>query len=119
MPVILIIEDAKAIREEILDILRMENYEVLEASNGNEALSTIESHKPDLILSDIRMPVMDGFELLKALHKLKNKIPIIIMSAKAEKAENDKALALGAVDYLIKPCSPEDLILCFSKYLLI
>ena len=65
------------------------------------------------------MPVMDRFDLLKKLSKLKNKISVSVMTAKAESNETSKTLDLGAVDYLTKSCSPEDLISCVTKYIVI
>jgi two-component system sensor histidine kinase/response regulator len=109
---ILVIEDTFAIREEICDILRMEGFEVYEAENGKTGLELAVKIKPSLIISDILMPEIDGFQLITELknNALTNTIPIVLLTAKANKEAVKTGLEMGACKYLIKPVSPDDLI---------
>ena len=109
---IVIVEDTSAVREEISDILMMEGFDVYEANNGVEGLKQIKNIKPNLILTDIVMPEMNGFELYEAIQKDTgiNKIPVIFLSAKADKDAVERAKKLGSGDYIIKPVSPDKLI---------
>ncbi|RLD51286.1 MAG: response regulator [Bacteroidetes bacterium] len=109
---ILIVEDTAAVREEISDILMMEGFDVFEAKNGLDGLSQIKNINPNLILTDIVMPEMNGFELYEAIQKDTgiNKIPVIFLSAKADKDAVERAKKMGSGDYIIKPVSPDKLI---------
>jgi C4-dicarboxylate-specific signal transduction histidine kinase len=103
---ILIVDDFPA-SVRILANKLAEDYRVLTATSGSEALDIIHAEPPDLILLDIMMPVMDGYELCRLLkqdEKFRN-IPVIFVTARAEEEDEEKGLALGAVDYLIKPVS--------------
>jgi len=103
---ILIIDDIPASVKTLATKLE-EDYLVLTAANGPEALDIIHAEPPDLILLDIMMPFMDGYELCRLLkqdEKLHN-IPVIFVTARAEEEDQAKGLALGAVDYLVKPVS--------------
>lgn len=116
MKKILIVEDTDQIREEVKDILLMEGYQVLEAINGRDALDKINKQLPDLVITDVLMPEMDGFELLEELNKNnKIKVPVIVLSARADSKDKEKGISLGAIDYLVKPCSPEILIDAVEK----
>jgi len=114
---IVIVEDTSAVREEISDILMMEGFDVYEANNGVEGLKQIKNIKPNLILTDIVMPEMNGFELFESIQKDTgiNKIPVIFLSAKADKDAVDRAKKLGSGDYLIKPINPDILINTIKK----
>ncbi len=109
---IVIVEDTSAVREEISDILMMEGFDVYEANNGVEGLKQIKNINPNLILTDIVMPEMNGFELYEAIQKDTgiNKIPVIFLSAKADKDAVERAKKMGSGDYIIKPVSPDKLI---------
>ncbi len=109
---IVIVEDTSAVREEISDILMMEGFDVFEAKNGLDGLSQIKNINPNLILTDIVMPEMNGFELYEAIQKDTgiNKIPVIFLSAKADKDAVERAKKMGSGDYIIKPVSPDKLI---------
>jgi C4-dicarboxylate-specific signal transduction histidine kinase len=103
---ILIVDDFPA-SVRILANKLAEDYRVFTATSGSEALDIIHAEPPDLILLDIMMPVMDGYELCRLLkqdEKFRN-IPVIFVTARAEEEDEEKGLALGAVDYLIKPVS--------------
>jgi two-component system alkaline phosphatase synthesis response regulator PhoP len=111
MTKILIAEDERDIRDLITFTLRFANYEVVAASNGEEAVSLAKQEVPDLILMDVRMPRMTGYEAcaaIKAETKLKD-IPIIFLSAKGQDAEIQAGLEVGAVEYLLKPFAPDQL----------
>ena len=109
---ILVVEDTKSIREEICDILRMEGFNVSEAENGKYGFIVAKRTKPQLIISDILMPEVDGFELFEILseNSKTKKIPVIFLSAKADKEAVEKAKTIGCGEYLIKPISPDDLL---------
>jgi len=109
MKTILIIEDDTVLRETTAEILEIENYKVVTAPNGKRGVEQARIILPDLILCDIMMPEMDGYELLKILSKDKKtkRIPFIFMSAKTEMKDVRKGMDLGADDYLTKPISEE------------
>ncbi|WP_339654975.1 response regulator [uncultured Maribacter sp.] len=109
---ILVVEDTKEIRIEICDILKMEGYHVFEAENGKIGLDLAIKTKPDLIISDILMPELNGFEMfreLKSNHETST-IPLIFLSAKADKKDIREGMNLGAEDYLPKPLNVDDLV---------
>ena len=109
---ILIVEDTLTIREEIHDVLVMEGYTVFEAENGSIGFEIALKKYPDLIISDILMPKLNGFEMYKKLqnNKTTKLIPLIFLSAKAEKSDIRAGMNLGAEDYLTKPIDVEDLL---------
>lgn len=101
---ILIIEDDKFLRQLISQKLFKEGYDVSEAVDGEEGLKKIREEKPGLILLDLILPGIDGFEVLSQMRKEQEiaHIPIIILSNLGQKEDVEKGLNLGAVDYLIK-----------------
>jgi two-component system, sensor histidine kinase and response regulator len=117
MKKILIVDDNSLLRMEICDILKMEKFEVLEASDGVEALEMAKKELPNLIISDIMMPVLDGFQLYDELNKnpLTQDIPFIFISALADKVYVRRGMNLGADDYLVKPVSAENLAATVKK----
>ena len=104
---ILCAEDERDIRENIADILRDEGFEVFEAENGKIAFESFVKNKPDLIISDIMMPEVDGYGLLKLVRESKNSrgnnIPFIFLTALGQKDDVIKGVKLSANDYLVKP----------------
>lgn len=111
MAKILISEDEPDIRELIAFTLRFAGHEVITSNNGQEAYDLTLQKNPDLVLFDVRMPKMTGYE---ACRKLKenpqtNHIPVIFLSAKGQENEIEQGLAAGAEEYLLKPFSPEQL----------
>jgi CheY-like chemotaxis protein len=111
MTKILIAEDERDIRDLITFTLGFAGFEVVAAANGEEAVNLTRQQVPDLILMDVRMPRMTGYEaceLIKADPKLKD-IPVVFLSAKGQDAEIQTGLQSGAVDYLLKPFSPDQL----------
>jgi CheY-like chemotaxis protein/CRP-like cAMP-binding protein len=109
---ILVIEDDELVRESILAVLESKGFQALSAENGLLGVQLAESHLPDLILCDILMPGLDGYEVLSALSSNPDTqcIPFIFLTAKIEKANRRKAMKMGADDYLTKPFTSEELL---------
>lgn len=109
---ILVIEDEASIRENTEDILVASGFEVITASNGAIGLQFAKTKSPDLILCDIMMPEMDGYEVLQALRQdnTTEMIPMIFLTAKVSREEQRQGMNLGADDYLTKPFTVEDLL---------
>ncbi|MDD5136769.1 MAG: response regulator transcription factor [Candidatus Omnitrophica bacterium] len=110
MPKILIVEDDKHILTGLVDNLTMEGYKTIIARDGKEALSQVKERQPDLVILDIMLPKMNGFEVCKSLRKTGTNIPIIILSARAQESDKVLGLELGADDYVTKPFSPRELL---------
>jgi CheY-like chemotaxis protein len=111
MAKILIAEDEPDIRNLITFTLRFAGHEVAAAQNGVEALELATAVMPDLILMDVRMPRMDGYEAckrIKADEKIQH-IPVVFLSAKGQEAEVQTGLKAGAEEYILKPFSPDEL----------
>ncbi|WP_017653431.1 ATP-binding protein [Fortiea contorta] len=111
-PRILLVEDNSDMREYVKRLLQSQRYAVETVTDGMAALTAIGQHQPDLILSDVMMPVMDGFELLRSLRRdlATREIPIILLSARAGEESRVEGLQTGADDYLIKPFSARELL---------
>ncbi|OGO23439.1 MAG: DNA-binding response regulator [Chloroflexi bacterium RBG_16_50_9] len=105
---VLVVDDEPRILNFLSSKLKVSGYEVLTASSGAEALEQVQSQEPDLMVLDILMPKMDGFETLKELRTFSS-VPVIILSAKGTNVDKIKGLGLGADDYLAKPFSPDEL----------
>lgn len=112
MKKILVIEDNNDVRENLVELLELSNYEIQEAENGKVGLEKALSFNPDLILCDVMMPILDGYEVMKILSKNPklNHIPLIFLTAKTEKADFRKGMGLGAEDYLTKPFNSVELL---------
>jgi two-component system alkaline phosphatase synthesis response regulator PhoP len=110
-PLILVAEDERDIRELIVFTLQISGFDVVEAPNGEEAVKKATEIKPDLILMDVRMPKMTGYEACQALKGQDGTkdIPIVFLSAKGQETEISKGLKLGAVKYFLKPFAPDEL----------
>lgn len=113
---ILVVEDEKHISEIVIKYLKKENYDTALAENGMDALNIVNSFSPHLIVLDIMMPYLNGFEVLKEIRKT-SKVPVIILSAKSSFDDRIDGLTIGADDYLIKPFSPKELLLRIEKLL--
>ena len=116
---ILLVEDQPDNRKIIRDMLRGTDYEIMEAENGEEALAAIAKQRPDLILMDIQLPVMDGYTAtrrIKADPTLRA-IPIIAVTSYALSGEDKKARAVGCDDYVPKPYSPRQLLAKIRQYM--
>mgnify|MGYP000521764894 CR=1 FL=1 len=105
MKTILLIEDNKEMRENTSEILELSNYKVFTAENGKIGVEKAQKEKPDLIICDIMMPVLDGYGVLHLLSKKPEtaNIPFIFLSAKAERSDFRKGMEMGADDYVTKP----------------
>ncbi|MFO0774476.1 MAG: response regulator transcription factor [Nitrospiraceae bacterium] len=108
---VLIVEDDKDIRQLVKLYLDREGYRTLQAASGADALRTIASDKPDLVVLDLMLPEIDGIEVCKRLRNAPETatLPIIMLTAKAEEADTVVGLELGADDYVTKPFSPKSL----------
>jgi signal transduction histidine kinase len=111
-PLILVVEDDLALLEGIRELLELTEYRVLIAANGREALEVLEKQHPDLIVSDIMMPEMDGYEFHAKVSEQPelSAIPFIFLTARGEKADIRRGKELGADDYITKPFDDEDLL---------
>ena len=109
---ILVIEDDVDILQNIVDTLAIEGYHARGAEDGTPGLEIAETWLPDLIVCDIMMPVMNGYDVLMAMRNKSDtsKIPFIFLTAKTEWSDMRKGMLLGADDYLTKPFVPEELI---------
>jgi DNA-binding response OmpR family regulator len=103
---VLVVDDEAAILRIIGTSLRVFGYDVITSSSGEEALKLIESEKPDIMLLDVLMPGMNGFETIQKL-RITSQIPIIVFSARSSSRE--KALGLGANEFIAKPFTPEQM----------
>lgn len=108
---ILVVEDDKNLRKLIVTYLRKNHYCAYEALNGEEALDILDSQYIDLIISDVMMPKMDGYELTKTLRDAKYNIPIMLITAKSTLDDKREGFLSGADDYMVKPIDMEEMIL--------
>ena len=106
---ILVLEDDKNLRKLITTCLKKENYQTYEAINGIEALEVMDKNYIDLIITDIMMPKMDGYELTRELRNAKYNIPILLVTAKGALSDKKEGFLLGADDYMVKPIDIEEL----------
>ena len=100
---VLVVEDDLALCEALCDTLEIEGYRVLSANNGTEALTKLAVHRFKLVISDVQMPVMDGFQLLQNIQVHHRAVPVVLMTAYGTVPKAVKAMQEGAVDYLVKP----------------
>ncbi|MDW5298562.1 MAG: response regulator transcription factor [Sedimentibacter sp.] len=107
MAMMLIADDNKQITSILEQYAKNESFEVKIALNGKEALKVFEKHNPDIILLDVMMPEMDGFEVCREIRKQSN-VPIIMITARGEDFERIMGLDIGADDYIVKPFSPAE-----------
>ena len=119
MPSILIVEDDAAILANLSRFLRLEGFHVTTACNGAEGLRAVEEQLPDLVLSDLLMPEMDGETLLSILRAgpATAHVPVIFLTASADRAERDAKLRLGASDYLVKPLDLQEILAAVRRHL--
>ena len=106
---VLIVDDEELIRNVIKEYLVQENYEVREASNGEEAVEEVKREDFDIIIMDIMMPKMDGFTACREIKKIKD-IPFLMLSARGEEYDKLLGFDLGIDDYVTKPFSPKELV---------
>ncbi len=111
MTTILVIEDEHDVRENLQEILEMEDFNVLTAENGKIGLGMAIEHHPNLIICDVMMPELDGYGVITSLRQNETtlKTPFIFLSAKSTDEDRAKGLELGANEYLTKPFTPRDI----------
>jgi len=119
MKKILVIEDNTEVRENIIDILLISGYEVLDAPDGKAGVEIALQEKIDLVLCDIMMPVLDGYGVLQLLNNSKESqdIPFIFLTAKSEKSDMLQGMNLGADDFITKPFDGDELLNAIGKRL--
>ncbi|MFW5995651.1 MAG: response regulator [Halanaerobiaceae bacterium] len=115
---VLVVDDAKNILMVLEMSLKNAGYRVFTARDGVSGLQLAQEEKPDLILLDILLPKMNGFLVFEALQEEPEteNIPVVFLSARAEKEDLDKAISMGAVDYLVKPVNQEEFLSTVKKY---
>jgi two-component system cell cycle response regulator DivK len=116
---ILVVEDHEDNRRILRDMLTNAGYEVIEAENGEEALRAASAHHPDLILMDIQLPVIDGYESTRRLKAdpAVRAIPVIVITSYALSGDEAKARTAGCDDYVTKPYSPRQVLAKIQTYL--
>jgi EAL domain-containing protein (putative c-di-GMP-specific phosphodiesterase class I)/PleD family two-component response regulator len=116
---IVIAEDETVIRNNLARLLRIEGFDVVAGANGREALELVRQHRPDLLLSDVMMPEMNGHELVKAIRSdpYLAHIPAVMLTARADRTDIRIGMNLGADDYLTKPFQRDELLLCIRSQL--
>ena len=119
MEKILVIEDEPGVRENLAEILQLAQYEVVVAVDGMEGIELARQHRPDLIICDVMMPRMDGFEVLKTLQANPElaTIPLIFLTAMADLENLREGMDLGADDYLTKPFELDELLISINSRL--
>jgi DNA-binding response OmpR family regulator len=111
MTKILIAEDERDIRDLVAFSLQFGGFQVVQAANGAEAVECAQAERPDLILMDVRMPKMTGYEacrMLKTIPAVRD-IPVVFLSAKGQESEIQTGLEVGAEEYILKPFAPDEL----------
>lgn len=108
-PLILIVDDEPRIIRFVRINLEMENFRVIEASNGLQAVDQVREQMPDAVLLDVMMPEMDGFETLRIIREISN-VPVIMLTVRSSEEDKVRGLDLGADDYITKPFSPRELV---------
>jgi len=113
---ILIVEDTE-LNIDLLTQLLEDDYNLLIAKDGAQGVATAEQNNPDLILMDISLPIMDGYEATRTIRKTQPHLPIIGLSAHAMQGDTDKAIAAGCNDYMTKPVDEDLLLKKLKEYL--
>jgi two-component system nitrogen regulation response regulator NtrX len=116
-PRVLVIDDEAAIRDSLRMILEYEDYQFVGAASGQEALDVIRRDRPDIVLLDIKMPGMDGMEVLRKLRALDDGLPVVMISGHGNTATAVEAIRSGAIDFLDKPLSSERVIVTLRNVL--
>ncbi|GAC1391107.1 MAG: response regulator transcription factor [Ktedonobacteraceae bacterium] len=107
---LLVVDDDSRITELLRRVLAYEGYNVTIATSGDEALHKMLEHAPDLIVLDIMLPGVDGIEVVQRLRAAGDRVPVLLLTARATLADKVKGLEMGADDYLVKPFAPEELL---------
>jgi len=114
---VLVIDDEAMIRKTVRLACEKEGYAVQEAENGTEALGKVDSFRPDIILLDLMLPDISGFDVCRDIRRAGTKVPILILSAKTEEIDVVVGLEIGADDYIVKPFRPRELLARIAAHL--
>lgn len=114
---ILVVEDDNNLRKLMAAVLRQNGYEVLTADDGNDALEQLHETHIDLLISDIMMPNMSGYQLTKEIRRTRSELPILMVTAKESMDDKRKGFLLGTDDYMVKPIDMDELLLRVSALL--
>jgi two-component system chemotaxis response regulator CheY len=115
VPKILVVDDAMFMRNKTSRLLTEDGYQVVQASNGAEAVKMHTEEKPDVVLMDITMPVLDGIEALKQMRENDPDVKVIMVTALGQKSMVLEALKAGARDFIVKPFQPDRLLEAVKK----
>ncbi|PSB31905.1 hybrid sensor histidine kinase/response regulator [Stenomitos frigidus] len=117
MKKILVVEDERSIRESLLELLTVEGFSVLGAANGRTGVQLAQQHLPDLILCDVTMPQLDGYQVLASLRQqaATAAIPFIFLTARGTKGDFRQGMEMGADDFLTKPCTADELLAAIAS----
>ncbi|NLC27761.1 MAG: response regulator transcription factor [Campylobacteraceae bacterium] len=107
--VVMLVEDENAIRKALSSAIEEEFAKLITARDGEDGLKKFKKYKPDIVITDISMPIMDGLDMASAIKKISKETPVIILSAFSEKERLIKAIDVGVDKYLIKPIDPDEL----------
>ena len=114
---VLVVEDDRELRELFCRVLTRHGYIALEAGNGEEALDILDEEFIDVIISDIMMPVMDGYELVRSLREANIRIPVLMITAKDAFSDMERGFLSGTDDYMVKPVNVNEMVLRVSALL--
>jgi len=107
---VLVVDDEPMLRNLLSRLLRMEGYDVIEAADGEAALDLVQQRRPDLVLLDVMLPGLNGFEICEELRRHDADLPILMVTAKGEEQDRVRGLKEGADDYVVKPFSATELL---------
>ncbi len=118
MAKIVLAEDERDIRELLVFLLEMEGHQVVAVPDGRQAVQAVQKEKPDLVILDVRMPFMDGYEACRIIKENPETahIPVIFLSARGQESEIQTGMQLGAEKYIVKPFSPDDFLQEIAPY---
>lgn len=116
LPKILLVDDAAFMRMRCAKLLLENGYEVAEAENGQEAISKYQSYRPDLVLMDITMPVMDGISATREIKNLDANAKVVMVSALGQQTMVIEAIKAGAKDFVVKPFEPDKILTTVKKF---
>jgi two-component system, chemotaxis family, chemotaxis protein CheY len=116
LPKILLVDDAAFMRMRCAKLLLANGYEVAEAENGQEAIQKYQSYRPDLVLMDITMPVMDGITATKEIKAVDVHAKIVMVSALGQQTMVIEAIKAGAKDFVVKPFEPDKILFTVKKF---
>jgi two-component system, OmpR family, alkaline phosphatase synthesis response regulator PhoP len=114
---VLVVDDEALIRKTVRLACEQEGYAVQEAENGREAMASLEEFRPDIILLDLMLPDISGFDICRDIRRAGSKVPILILSAKTEEIDVVVGLEIGADDYIVKPFRPRELLARLAAHL--